>query len=188
MTLFKVTSSDHSARTCGSAAIGREASRPLRTGEDGPGGRQRLNRGLMSSFWEGTQVPGTGTCQVVYANVTYGGVRDHRGDPQDSDDLPWLQTGTQLHLECGSPPSPRQNPPVMLMVWLLILSLLGQLSVCSTMCEVQGLQEEDHLPNTGKTIIIIVLVLGISTGTATKHHTNDSDFYFYFFKRQAFTI
>lgn len=58
-------------------------------------------------FWEGTQVPGTGTCQVVYANMTYGGVRDHRGDPQDSDDLPWLQTGTQLHLERGSPPSPQ---------------------------------------------------------------------------------
>lgn len=77
----------------------------------------------------------------------------------------------------------------MLMVWLLILSLLGQLSVCSTVCEVQGLQGEDHqvLPNTGKTIII-VLVLGISTGTATKHHTNDSDFYFIFLKKDKLSL
>lgn len=43
VTLFTVTVTDHSARTCGSATIGREATRPLRTGEGGPGGRQRLN-------------------------------------------------------------------------------------------------------------------------------------------------
>lgn len=129
-------------------------------------------------FWEGTQVPGTGTCQIVYANVIYGGVRDHRGDPQDSDDLPWLQTGTQLHLERGFPPSPQHNPPVMLMVWLLILSLLGQLSVCSTVCEVQGLQGEDHPSPAKYWEDINSLGFGHQYWHSHKHHTNDSDFFF----------